>query len=163
MSLCEEMRADDSVSDVHRYFPEWADRPDGPDAQRESDRNSYLAGGYADEFGYGAHSGGLPAIAPLAGDPEESVLWREQIGALHPGYPQCPKPLDRYLVEAQQEMRRGAFVSRRSGREPQPRLRFRVIAVGSRHQPSGPMALRLRVLAYFAERLIRRRHLNDVL
>lgn len=161
MSLRQEMGSDDSMRDVRRYFPEWADRPSGPDVQRESDRNSYLAGGYADEFGYGTHSGDLPAIAPLAGDPEKSLLWREQIGALHPGYPQCPKPVDRYLVEA----RRGeAFVTRQSRREPQAQLRFRVIPVGSRNQPPrGSMALRLAVLAFFAERLIRRRHLNDVL
>ena len=163
MSLYQEMGSDDSLRDMHRYFPEWADRPSGPDAQRESDRNSYLAGGYADEFGYGAHSGDLPAIAPLAGAPENSTLWREQIGALHPGYPQCPKPGDRYCAEAQREAGE-AFVTHRSRHEPQPQLRFRVISVGPRnHPPPGPKALRVRVLAFFAERLIRRRHLNDVL
>ena len=144
---------------MHRYFPEWADRPSGPDAQHESDRNSYLAGGYADEFGYGAYPGDLPAIAPLAGDPENSRWWREQIGALHPGYPQCPKPLDRYPIEAQRE----GFVARPSGREPRPPPAFRVIPVSRDQPPHGPMALRLGVIAFLAERLIRRRHLNDVL
>ena len=76
-----EMTAAGSMSDIHRYFPEWADRPVGPDAQHESDRNSYLAGGYADEFGYGADAGLPPAISPLTGDPEESRVWREQVGA----------------------------------------------------------------------------------
>lgn len=145
---------------MHRYFPEWADRPSGPDVQHESERNSYLAGGYADEFGYGAYPDGPPAIAPLEGDPENSALWREQIGALHPGYPQCPKPLDRYRPEAKREECPPA----RSGRAPPPRLAFRVIAVGARSQrPSGPGGLRRGVIAFFAERLIRRRHLNDVL
>lgn len=160
MYLHEETGADDSLSNVHRYFPEWADRPSGPDMQHESDRNSYLAGGYADEFGYGAHPGGLPAIAPLAGDPENSRLWREQIGALHPGYPECPKPVDRHLIKAQRE----AHVTRQSRREPQPQLRFRVIPVRPRNEPlRGHMALRLGFFSFLAERLIRRRHLNDVL
>jgi hypothetical protein len=143
---------------LHRYFPEWADRPSGPDAQHESDRNSYLAGGYADEFGYGAYPGGPPAIAPLEGDPENSRLWCEQIGALHPGYPQCPKPLDRFPPEAQRE----EYVTRQARREPQPR--FRVIPVGPRNERlPGHMALRLGVISLLADRLIRRRHLNDVL
>src|SRR5581483_9122326 len=94
----------------------------------EADRNSYLAGGYADEFGYGASPGGLPAIAPLAGDPESSRLWREQIGALHPGYPECPKPVDRELPDTQRE----TFLTRRSRPEPTPALRFRVIQVTPR-------------------------------
>ena len=145
---------------MHRYFPEWADRPSGPDAQHESESNSYLAGGYADEFGYGAYPDGPPAITPLDGDPESSRLWREQIGALHPGYPQCPKPLDRYRPEAKP----GDCRAVPSGRAPPPRLAFKVIAVSARsQQPTGRVGLRLGVVAFFAERLIRRRHLNDVL
>jgi len=146
--------------EIHRYFPEWADRPSGPDAQRESDRNSYLAGGYADEFGYGAYPGGRPAIAPLDGDPESSGLWREQVGALHPGYPQCPKPLDRYQSDVPRELLAA----------PPPRAdryagaAFRVIRVGPRSQkPLGHAVLRLRPVSFFAERLLRRRRLNQVL
>lgn len=146
--------------EIHRYFPEWADRPSGPDAQHESDRNSYLAGGYADEFGYGAHPGGRPAIAPLDGDPESSRLWREQIGALHPGYPQCPKPLDRY----QPDVPRGVSAALPSRADLYPGAAFAVIRVGPRNQePFGHAVLRLRLISFFAERLIRRRHLNAVL
>lgn len=155
-----EMFDQTSVSDIHRYFPEWADRPVGPDAQHESDRNSYLAGGYADEFGYGAHAGRPPAIAPLAGDPEDSTLWREQIGALHPGYPQCPKPVDRYGFETPRVL----FAARPVRNEPHAGVGFRVIQVRPRNQaPLGQVALRLGVLSFFVERLIRRRRLNDVL
>ena len=128
--MYDETFADDSASDVHRYFPEWADRPVGPDTQHESDRNSYLAGGYADEFGYGAHAGRPPAIAPLDGDPEGSRLWREQVGGLHPGYPQCPKPLDRYVLE----IPRVVFAARPSRAEPRARVEFRVIQVRPREQ-----------------------------
>ena len=152
--------ADTSLSDIHRYFPEWADRPVGPDTQHESDRNSYLAGGYADEFGYGAHDGRPPAIAPLDGDPENSRLWREQIGALHPGYPQCPKPLDRYGFETPRVL----LTARPVRGEPHAGVGFRVIQVRPRNQPPlGQVALRLGVISFLAERLIRRRHLNDVL
>lgn len=148
-----------SVSDIHRYFPEWADRPVGPDVQHESDRNSYLAGGYADEFGYGADAGRPPAISPLAGDPEESPWWREQIGALHPGYPQCPKPLDRDLLVQPH----GVLVAHPRG-EPQRRVGFRIIQVRPMNRALlGRVGLRLGVISFFVERLIRRRHLNDVL
>jgi len=146
-------------SEIHRYFPEWADRPAGPDAQHESDRNSYLAGGYADEFGYGAEAGVPPAISPLIGDPEESRWWREQIGALHPGYPQCPKPLDRDALESPRKV-----FALRPRSEPHARVGFRVIQVGRRHQGAlAQLVMRLRVVSFLTERLIRRRHLNDVL
>lgn len=149
------------MNGIHRYFPEWADRPSGPDTtQREAERNSYLAGGYADEFGYGAHPDGLPEIAPLDGEPEDSRFWREQIGALHPGYPQCPKPVDRYLSQTPRE----AFAAGRSRSEPHASVGFRVIQVRGRDRPPlSHVVLRFGMLAFLAERLIRRRHLNRVL
>jgi hypothetical protein len=98
---------------THRYFPEWADRPARKGVPRESDRNSYMAGGYAEEFGYRTQPG-LPAPAPpLAGDPERSRQWRAQIGALHPGYPECAKPLDRDFIQSQ-----GAVSGRARDRAP---------------------------------------------
>ena len=159
-----EPSASEAVSETHRYFPEWADRPIGPETQYEADRNSYLAGGYADEFGYGTPTGRPPAIAPLEGDPERSRLWGEQIGALHPGYPQCPKPADRLLEPSadgalaqkpgMDELRKG-FAAQAG---------FRIIRVGSRDRAAtGHPALRFGVISFLAERLIRRRHLNDVL
>lgn len=165
--------AAESVSETHRYFPEWADRPIGPDTQHESDRNSYLAGGYADEFGYGTPAGRSPAIAPLDGDPECSRLWGEQIGALHPGYPQCPKPADRLLAPnaarppaTKQDMDglRKSFAAQALAAQGVARMGFRIIRVGLRDRaPLGHPALRFGVISFLAERLIRRRHLNDVL
>lgn len=155
-----ETAIDESLSGIHRYFPEWADRPVGPDAQHESDRNSYLAGGYADEFGYGTALGYPPAIAPLDGDPESCRLWREQIGALHPGYPECPKPLDRYGSERPREMH-----AARSGRIPsRGAAAFRVIQVGLQAETRrSHTALRIGLISFIAERLIRSRRLNDVI
>lgn len=158
MEVHGETAAEAALRDLHRYFPEWADRPPGPDAQHESDRNSYLAGGYADEFGYGTGGGRPPAIPALDGDPEGGKLWREQIGALHPGYPECPKPLDRagpgrapptcdtrHLPVAPLHAAGAGRIIR-----VRPRL----------HGPLGRTALRLGVISFIAERLIRARHLS---
>jgi hypothetical protein len=163
----------DPVSETHRYFPEWADRPIGLETQHEADRNSYLAGGYADEFGYGTDAGRPPAIAPLDGDPERSRLWGEQIGALHPGYPQCPKPGDRLLeptgvcapAEGQgvDELRKNPAAQTLRAQAP-ARVVFRIIRVGPRDRTLlGHAALRFGVISFLVERMIRRRHLNDIL
>jgi hypothetical protein len=82
--------------EFHRYFPEWADRPTRDGVAREAERNSYLAGGYAEEFGYLACPDSQLAFRALPRDPERSLLWRAQIGAVHPGYPECPTPLARF-------------------------------------------------------------------
>lgn len=154
--MYEQVAFDQSLSAIHRYFPEWADRPVGPETQHESDRNSYLAGGYADEFGYGDPSGLHPAIPPLEGDPEGSKLWREQIGALHPGYPECPKPLERFG----REMAPQAAPAQPTHSELRARrAAFRIIQVRPR---AGDPLLRLGVIAFVTERLIRRRHLDNL-
>jgi hypothetical protein len=82
--------------EFHRYFPEWADRPTRDGVAREAERNSYLAGGYAEEFGYLASRDSRLAFRAMPRDPERSVFWRAQIGAVHPGYPECPTPLARF-------------------------------------------------------------------
>jgi len=79
---------------TRRYFPEWANRPVHDGTPAESERNSYSAGGYAEEFGYCWQSG-LPSPASELDDPESSRQWRVFIGCLHPGYPECPRPLVR--------------------------------------------------------------------
>ena len=78
----------------HRFFPEWADRPPSTESLHEADRYSYLAGGYAEEFGHGVQQAISAAHSPPA---EEDSEWCVQIGGLHPGYPECPRPRDRNL------------------------------------------------------------------
>jgi hypothetical protein len=85
----------DAMED-HCYFPEWADRPPARGSLHEVERNSYLAGGYAEEFGHRAPAMPAQAPIPVEGDGE----WRVQIGGLHPGYPECPRPLDREPLAA---------------------------------------------------------------
>lgn len=143
---------------IHRYFPDWAHLPKGSEPLREADRNSYLAGGYADEFGYGMQDG-VAAMPPLDGDPESSSSCVEQVGALHPGYPRCPKPVDRIDTPDARSLR------------PAPRpaqlhaavVAFRAVAVRRQRRASlRDLMFRIGLLAFLAERLIRHRHLSDV-
>ena len=83
------------LDEVHIYFPEWADRPSSSELLLEAENNSYLAGGYSEEFGYQRHNGSAPAFPPLSGESERSGLWNVQIGCLHPGYPECARSQDR--------------------------------------------------------------------
>jgi hypothetical protein len=81
--------------DIHRYFPEWADRQLRSGAYLEAGRNSYLAGGYAEEFGYGDERDCRVGACLIVADPERCCLWSAQIGGLHPGYPEYATPHQR--------------------------------------------------------------------
>jgi hypothetical protein len=81
--------------EVHRFFPEWADRPLSRESFPEFDRNSYMAGGYSEEFGHGAGVESIPHESPSTQEPERCPQWKVQSGGLHPGYPECPRPGDR--------------------------------------------------------------------
>jgi hypothetical protein len=153
--------------DVHCYFPEWADRPASVGTPSESDHNSYMAGGYAEEFGYCAHLDCPAALPALQDDPDQCSRWRVQIGCLHPGYPECPRPLDRDQLG-------NAFLAGRSPRVVRSPLLteeramltteagFRVLRVGQHNRfaagHTGP-ALAL----WWRDWKIRRRGLNSVL
>ncbi len=150
-------------SDVHRFFPEWADRPQSADRLLEADHNSYLAGGYSEEFGYRVRPG-LPAdFQPLEGDPDQSGQWGVQIDCLHPGYPECPRPADRGTQRLDFEASRRESLpplrgSESVGRTPQHEGAGRVLQVdrsgADRHGvfglPIGTLWLRLRIRARFA-------------
>ena len=112
----------------HRFFPEWADRPPSTERLHEAERYSYLAGGYAEEFGHRAQQT-ISAHTPPA---EEDSEWRVQIGGLHPGYPECPRPCDRDLgkpLVATAPLRSG---SRAVGVLHRSMAAFKVIKVGHR-------------------------------
>lgn len=81
------------LGEQRRYFPDWTDRPLESRPELEADRNSYLAGGYAEEFGYRATlacSRGVPVLEQEA--PELCSEWHSQARAMHPGYPLRPHP-----------------------------------------------------------------------
>jgi hypothetical protein len=83
-------RADEQRS----YFPDWTTHLPKVREEIEADHNSYLAGGYAEEFGYSSGPGvsrGVPVLD--GGPPEESAEWRTEAAGMHPGYPITPYPL----------------------------------------------------------------------
>lgn len=133
------------LNEDHRYFPEWANRPEIPGPPLEADHNSYLAGGYSEEFGYRTDRGWPPVFPSLQGDPDESQLWRVHIKGLHPGYPECPRPEDRDRpgrgegrwpsFESIQPPRRGVASSRDSADRQRPSAEpIGVIRVGERRR-----------------------------
>jgi hypothetical protein len=82
------------LGEQRRYFPDWTDLSLESRPELEADRNSYLAGGYAEEFGYRAtlsSSRGVPVLDDES--PELSIEWHSQARAMHPGYPLRPHPL----------------------------------------------------------------------
>jgi|GEM_PF-2802601 len=82
-----------TADEQRSYFPDWACRVPEVREELEADHNSYLAGGYAEEFGYWAQHGSSRGVTVLQGElPEECVEWLCQAGGLHPGYPIRPYP-----------------------------------------------------------------------
>jgi hypothetical protein len=82
-------------SEHRRYFPDWTRRRLESGPELEADRNSYLAGGYAEEFGYrpfAGYSRGVPVLDDTP--PEQCPEWLCQALATHPGYPIRPHPLE---------------------------------------------------------------------
>jgi hypothetical protein len=76
------------------YFPDWTPHLPKVPEELEADHNSYLAGGYAEEFGYLAQPGVSRGVTVLDGEPpEECAEWRCEAAAMHPGYPITPYPL----------------------------------------------------------------------
>jgi hypothetical protein len=88
----QEIEAAGLFDEVHRFFPEWADRPLSCDTLPEFDRNSYMAGGYSEEFGHGVVVDGTALDSHPTQEPERCPQWKVQAGGLHPGYPECPCP-----------------------------------------------------------------------
>lgn len=81
------------MDEQRRYFPDWTARPLERRPELEADHNSYLAGGYAEEFGYRAapgYSRGVPVLDDES--PEECIECQGQAQATHPGYPIRPHP-----------------------------------------------------------------------
>jgi hypothetical protein len=77
-----------------RYFPDWNEPLVENREELEADHNSYLAGGYAEEFGYHAQPGSSRGVPVLDGEPpEDSAEWLGQAAITHPGYPIRPRPV----------------------------------------------------------------------
>jgi len=82
------------MSEQHRYFPDWTLRSLTIGQELEADDNSYLAGGYAEEFGYRARFSSSLGASELDGDvPEPCRELRSPAYPVHPGYPFKAHPI----------------------------------------------------------------------
>jgi hypothetical protein len=83
------------TSEPRRYFPEWTHCALGCGREVEADHNSYLAGGYAEEFGYVATAEWSRGVPVLEEAPDRFRKRRGQAQMTHPGYPLRAYPLAR--------------------------------------------------------------------
>lgn len=90
------------TDEERRYFPDWTPTLIEIHEEIEADHNSYLAGGYAEEFGYHAQPGSSRGVLVLDGEaPEDCAEWQAEAGAMHPGYPIRPRPIPSDSVESE--------------------------------------------------------------
>lgn len=100
------------ANEDRRYFPDWVRRRLRRCEELEADRNSYLAGGYAEEFGYRAQPGCSRGVPVLDGEPpEQSTEWLSEASATHPGYPIRPHPI---VIDGEQAGAQGRDTGRQS-------------------------------------------------
>jgi hypothetical protein len=86
------------MGEQRRYFPEWTPLDLEKYSELEADHNSYLAGGYAEEFGYRAEPGCSRGVPVLDGESaEQCPECHGQAWATHPGYPLRAHPLELQL------------------------------------------------------------------
>ncbi|HEY8507121.1 MAG TPA: hypothetical protein VIL32_02125 [Steroidobacteraceae bacterium] len=108
------------MGEERRYFPDWVPRLSETREELEADHNSYLAGGYAEEFGYRAQPGATRGVPLIDGEPpEQTPEWHEQAFATHPGYPLKPYPVvpEKEQIEIP-ATRASRTAHERSSREP---------------------------------------------
>ena len=82
------------MGEQRRYFPDWTRHARPSSFELEADHNSYLAGGYAEEFGYRAQPGFSREVPVLVDESPERCHERDrQAQATHPGCPLRAHPL----------------------------------------------------------------------
>jgi hypothetical protein len=82
------------MGEQRRYFPDWTRHARASSFELEADHNSYLAGGYAEEFGYRAQPGFSRNVPVLEDEsPERCRERHRQAQATHPGYPLRAHPV----------------------------------------------------------------------
>ena len=86
--------AHERTDEYRRYFPDWTHRSLRVGEELEADHNSYLAGGYAEEFGYLAQAESSRGVPLIDGEsPDDYALRLVQRAGVHPGYPLRPYPV----------------------------------------------------------------------
>jgi hypothetical protein len=87
------------MGEQRRYFPDWTRHARASSFELEADHNSYLAGGYAEEFGYRAQPGFSRDVPVLEDEsPERCRERHRQAQATHPGYPLRAHPVANNLA-----------------------------------------------------------------
>lgn len=120
-----ELNAHERTDEYRRYFPDWTRRSLLLGEELEADHNSYLAGGYAEEFGYLARaeaSRGVPLIDGESADDRE--LRRVQRAGMHPGYPLRPHPVVLGRKQAQRHRAISSGVARADSSETNDHGKF---------------------------------------
>ena|SRR5688572_9600777 len=86
--------ADRRTGEYRRYFPGWTHRSLRVGEELEADHNSYLAGGYAEEFGYLAQAESSRGVPLIDGEsPDDYAVRLVERAGMHPGYPLRPYPV----------------------------------------------------------------------
>jgi hypothetical protein len=86
--------AQERTDEYRRYFPDWTHRSLRIGEELEADHNSYLAGGYAEEFGYLAQPESSRGVPLIDGEsPDDHGLRLIVRAGMHPGYPLRPYPV----------------------------------------------------------------------
>ena len=101
------------TGEYRRYFPDWTHRSLRVGEELEADHNSYLAGGYAEEFGYLAQAESSRGVPLIDGEsPDDYALRLVQRAGIHPGYPLRSHPV---TVDGEKTARRRAISPSSSG------------------------------------------------
>lgn len=103
--------AHERTDEYRRYFPDWTHRSLRNGEELEADHNSYLAAGYAEEFGYLAQAESSRGVPLIDGEsPDDYALRLVQRAGMHPGYPlrPCPVAVDREKVARRRAMLRSS-------------------------------------------------------
>lgn len=99
--------------EYRRYFPDWTHRSLRVGEELEAGHNSYLAGGYAEEFGYLAQAESYRGVPLIDGESaDDDALRLVQWAGMHPGYPLRPYPIS---VDLEKTVRRRALSRSSSG------------------------------------------------
>jgi hypothetical protein len=99
--------AHERTEEYRRYFPDWTHRSLRVGEELEADHNSYLAGGYAEEFGYLAQAESSRGVPLIDGEsPDDYALRLVERAGMHPGYPLRPNPV---AVDREKSSRRRAM------------------------------------------------------
>jgi hypothetical protein len=133
------------MGEQRRYFPDWTRHARASSFELEAEHNSYLAGGYAEEFGYWAQPGFSRNVSVLEGESPERCCERfRQAQVTHPGYPLRAHPLAGDLDRKARERKRGGTSLAPKASEPVKHGTY--VTIGQRSYASQQVSPRFRAM-----------------